>query len=285
MIPFGCVHADTDGFHEGLWRECLDELAQPYTYGFGVGDYLDAIRTHARIALNEYRARGEDRWETQDRWAVRAYTDFYEKYLEPVREKLLCIGKGNHYWEFADGTTSDHLLAKLCGTPYGDKPTFLRLRIKIHGRVEKTFKILMHHEGGGGGGYARHGTDVNAAETKLYQFGAFDIVIFSHTHRKWGLTIPDLDITDRGELRVVERTRALIRTGTFTRSYAPKCQEHYAHKKLLPPTELGFVTLKIKLSKTYDADATLEKKHAAPEKIAKGGGVYTNARHRFKLEF
>jgi hypothetical protein len=251
IIPFGCVHADTEGFAETLWRECLDEIKKPHTYAIGAGDYLDAVRTHARININEYRGRGEDE-QTPDKWAQRAYTDFYRRWLKPIESKIILIGKGNHLWDFACGKTSDMLLSELTGAPYGDKPTFLRLRVRIHGRIQKTFKVLVHHEGGGGGGYARHGTDVNAAETKMYQFGAFDIVIFSHTHRKWGLTIPDLDLPHTGALRLHERTRALIRTGCFTRSYDVKCMSHYAHRKLLPPTELGYVTLKIKLSKGPD---------------------------------
>lgn len=247
IIPFGCVHADTEGFSESLWRECIEDIKRPHTYAIGAGDYLDAIRTHARVSLNEYRAKGTDSG-TPDKWARRAYTDFYKQFLHPIRDKILFIGKGNHLWDFSDGSTSDNLLSHLCGCPYGDKPTFLRLHIRVHHRLVKTFKVLVHHEGGGGGGYARHGTDVNAAETKLYQFGAFDIIIFSHTHRKWGLTVPDLDLVERGALRLLERPRALIRTGCFTRSYDVRCLQHYAHKKLLPPTELGYVTLKIKLS-------------------------------------
>lgn len=253
LIPFGCVHADTEGFSESLWRECVTDIAKPHTYAIGAGDYLDAVRTHARVAINEYRARGEDDM-SPDRWARRDYEEFYRKWLKPIRDKILFIAKGNHLWEFSHGGTSDNLLAELCGCAYGDKPTFLRLKIKVHDRVVKTFKILVHHEGGGGGGYARHGTDLNAAETKLHQFGAFDIVIFSHTHRKWGLLIPDLDLPERGELRLVERTRALIRTGCFTRSYGPNCLSHYAHKKLLPPTELGYVTLKMKLTHRKDGE-------------------------------
>lgn len=249
IIPFGCVHADTEGFSESLWLECLDEIAKPHTYAIGAGDYLDAVRTHARVNINEYRARGEDE-QTPDKWARKAYEEFYRKYLHKIRDKIIFIGKGNHLWDFSSGITSDNLLADLCGCPYGDKPTFLRLRVRVLDRTQKVFRVLVHHEGGGSGGFARHGTDVNAAETKAYMFGAFDIVIFSHTHRKWGLKIPDLDLPDKGQLRLRERTRALIRTGCFTRSYDVKCMSHYAHKKLLPPTELGYVILKMKMNDT-----------------------------------
>lgn len=58
LIPFGCVHADTDGFAASLWKECLEDIKRPHTYAIGAGDYLDAVRTHARNAINEYRARG-----------------------------------------------------------------------------------------------------------------------------------------------------------------------------------------------------------------------------------
>lgn len=244
IIPFGCVHADTEGFAASLWKECVEDIMQPHTYAIGAGDYLDAVRTHARVALDEYRAKGEDDG-TPDKWALREYQAFYDTSLQRIREKILFIGKGNHLWNFTTGETSDQMLARLCQCPYGDKPTFLRLSVQVHGKIIKTFKILVHHEGGGGGGYARHGTDVNAAETKLYQFGAFDIVVFSHTHRKWGLTIPDLDLPDRGALRLVERTRALIRTGCFTQTArsngkSPKQARNVAHNPVSYRMKLEF---------------------------------------------
>lgn len=273
LIPIGCIHADTDGFASSLFDECLDELRKPYTYAMGCGDYLDAVRTHSRVAIKAYRAQDEDDM-VPDRWARKHYEEFYLKKLKPVRDKFLFIGRGNHLWESSDGTTSDNWLANWLGCPYGDKPTFLRLRVRYKDRIIKTFKILVHHEGGGGGGYARHGTDINAAETKLYQFGSFDIIVFSHTHRKWGLLIPDLELPDRGGLRLVERTRALIRTGCFTRSYDVKCLSHYAHKKLLPPTELGYVTLKIKFSKPRE--------HGPRAKEEGGCGLF---QYRMKLEY
>lgn len=284
LIPFGCVHADTDGFAPSLFRECIEEIAKPYTWGIPCGDYLDAVRTHAREALNSYRAKGEDQWESQDRWAEREYTEFYNKWLKPVRDKLFFIAQGNHHWPFANGSSSDHLLAKLCGVPYGDKPTFMRLRIRLGQTIIKTLKILVHHEGGGGGGYARHGTDVNAAETKLYQFGAFDIVIFSHTHRKWGMTIPDLDLPKRGALEVRERTRALIRTGCFTRSYDIKCLQHYAHRKLLPPTELGYVTLKLRFYRDYDAEKYADARRRGKDRISSRYNALTYIKTRMRVE-
>lgn len=284
LVPFGCIHADTDGFHEGLWKDCVKEISQPNTYAIGAGDYLDAVRTHARLALQGYRARGEDQWETQDNWASKAYEDFYKAYLHPIRKKILVMGAGNHLWQYADGTTSDQYLCRLIGCQYGDKPTFLRWHIRYLGRTLKTFKVLVHHEGGGGGGYARHGTDVNAAETKAYQFGAFDIVIFSHTHRKWGLHIPDLDLPTHGALKLVERPRVLIRTGCFTRSYDVKCLTHYAHKKLLPPTELGFVKLTIQFYREYDADKYAKRLERMPPDKARNGAM-SEVRYRFKLTY
>jgi hypothetical protein len=265
-----------------LWKECLADIAKPHTYMIGAGDYMDAVRTTARIALDQYRAKGQDKWESQDAWASRAYEDFYSKYLHAIRDKIICLGQGNHFWSFSDGTTSDQYLCRLAGCAYGDKPTFIRLAVSCKGKHLKTFKILVHH-GDWSGGYARMGTDVGAAERKAEQFDAFDIFIFSHTHRRHSFPMtPSLDLPIHGKLRLLERPRIVIRTGCFTRSYDVKCLKHYAHRKLLPPTELGHVALTVKFYTEYDKERYEQRIVRHPEQRGTGGAS-GNTKYRFSV--
>lgn len=282
IIPFGCVHAETDGFHEELWRQCVTAIAQPHTYAIGCGDYLDAVRAHARAALQQYRAKDQDKWESQDDWAAKAYGDFYHKYLHAIREKIICLAQGNHYWEFGDGTTSDQYLCRLVGCAYGDKPTFIRLNIRYCNKTLRTFKILVHH-GDWSQGYARMGTDVGATERKAEQFDAFDVFIFSHTHRRFSFNMtPSLDLPARGELRLIERPRIVIRTGCFTKSYDQKCLRHYAHRKLLPPTELGHVELTIQFYFKHHPERYQRRRERYPDRH---GGQPGNIKYKFSVKY
>lgn len=243
----------------------MADIQRPHTLAIGCGDYLDAVRSHARQHLQEYRARGQDQWEMQDDWATAAYDKFYTKYLEPIRDRLIVLGEGNHYWQYQDQTTSTQHLCRRARVPFGGKPTFIRFKIIWRGKALKTLQLLVHH-GDWGGNYARLSTDLGSAENKAIRFGDFDVFIFSHTHRKYAVEMePAVHLPTTGALKVIERPRVLMRTGCFTRSYTGSCingqaySPHYAHRKLMPPTALGYPKVTIQLYRDYEPDRYAER--------------------------
>jgi len=254
IIPFGCVHRDNPGFKEHLFQECLDEIAAtPYCYGVGLGDMADFLRTHARQHLQIY-TDDDESFEQIERWVKLEAKHFYQKYLKPIEKKLIGFAEGNHYYKFRDGTSDTQLLCGLTGSHYLGKPGFIRLKIHDGGSMRKVFRILLHH-GDWSSGTTRMGTDVTAAENKgALGFGDFDVFIFSHTHRLWGIHTPVMTLPEKGELKLIERPRAFIRSGCFMTGYDPNCSPGYVSKRLLPPTQLGYCKLRIEFFKTYDAE-------------------------------
>ena len=255
LIPFGCVHADDPGFKEPLFKRCLTDLLKPQSWGIGCGDYRNFLRTTARKHLKSYTADDDSFRELDSLVRGRVQQD-YRAYYQGVQDRILLMGEGNHFHEFREGMSDTQYLCELMGVPYGGKPCMLRLTVKYDAGKKRglytlrTFKILIHH-GDWSGGNSRIGGDVNAAEMKALGFD-FDIYIFSHTHRLWGMHIPSLTIPSRGEMKVVERPRAFIRTGCFMTGYETCGQRSYAQKRLLHPTALGYVKLEITFKRPYN---------------------------------
>ncbi len=254
LIPFGCLHADDPGHRRALWEQCKAELLKPHTYGIGAGDYRDLLRTTAMRYLQGYRA-DKISLKNLDDLVHESTIDFYHDYFKGLEAKILGLGKGNHLFEYTDGTNDNQQLCQLLHVPYLDNPSFIRLIVKTpDGKTRGVLRILMHH-GNWSGGSSRPGGSVNAAEMKAAGFD-FDIYIFSHDHRKWAMHIPALTIPRTGELEVIERPRCFIRTGCFVAGYDKKCGDgNYVQDKLMHPSDLGYVTLTVKFYQEYDAKA------------------------------
>lgn len=283
IIPVGCLHADDEGHRRKLWDQCRKEIEQPHTYMIGAGDYRDLLRTNARNYLKAYVADAQSP-QALDKLVYESTVDFYHEYFKGLENKIIGLGKGNHLYEYRDGTNDNQQLCQLLNVPYLDNPSFIRLRVrdKSSGRCIATLKILLHH-GNWSGGSSRPGGSVNAAENKALGFD-FDIYIFSHDHRKWAMHIPAITIPTTGELEVVERPRCFIRTGCFVAGYDQKCGSgNYVQEKLMHPSDLGYVTLTVNFVREYDPKRYEERVLRNPERGK--GGASGNMKHRFSVTF
>lgn len=285
IIPFGCVHRDDPGFREHLWRQCVDEIASTQNaYAIGLGDYANFLRTTARTYLKAYVA-DDNSFRELDSMVKAEAIKFHKTYLERIKDRLLGLAEGNHYHEFQNQMTDTQFLCDLAQVPYLDKPCFMRLTVKakIGGTIKtmRVFKILIHH-GDWSGGSSRAGGDVTAMENKSLGFD-FDIYLFGHTHRLHAIHSPFLTIPTTGELKVLERPRVFIRTGAFMAGYDEKCVKSYAHKKLLPPTELGYCRLQIQFYREYDSERRAKRIEQGADKVNASG--VSSYKYRFSVKY
>jgi hypothetical protein len=230
--------------------------------GFSIlmGDTCDFARTHYRDHIRGY---------TQDSNSQEAIDNFCRRDVEalakelmPIKKKLMGAILGNHSWCFMDGTNSEQYLCRLLGIPYLDSTGFIRLEFRDRlGICRHVMTVWAHHSGGTSGGRTSGG-DVNSLERAEHAFDA-DIYLLSHTHRRYGTKQTLLKMTTKGEPRLQERTKVFIRTGAFLKGYKedmPTSDRHYstsyAEQKALRPTDLGWVTVHIRL-----IDAGLKPKH------------------------
>lgn len=283
IIPFSCCHVDDAGFHEALFTQCIEEIrTTPDCIAVGLGDYFTFLRTTARKHLRAYVA-DDNSWLELDAMVRKEAQGFVERWLTPIKTKLVGLAEGNHLYTFIDGTTSTQYMCQLLGVSYLDKPCFMRLQVcDSQGKTLKVFRVLMHH-GDWSGGAARMGTDLNSLETKAAGFDV-DIFLAAHTHRRAGIHIPTLTIPTTGELKLVERPRALIRTGCFMRGYMPGCVGRYVDQKLLPPSDLGYVKLAIRFTQEHDP-ARYQKQRASGAASARQASDRSRGNLGYKFEF
>ncbi len=260
----------------------MEEIAStPDCYGIGMGDYANFLRTTARKHLAAY-VEDENSFDDLEPLVKDSARQFYRQHLQRNEKRLIGLAEGNHYFEFKNQTTDTQFLCDLAKCHYLDKPAFIRLNVHCKGKTLRVLKMLVHH-GDWSGGNSRVGGDVTSVETKSLGFGDFDIYLFGHTHRLWGMHMPTLTIPTKGELKLVERPRAFIRTGCFMSGYEPKCLKSYAHKKLLPPTELGYCRLTIQFYRTYDKERHAKYREQYPDAEKVSGA--SNWRYKFTVKY
>ena len=281
IIPFGCVHADDPGFREHLFDQCIDEIkSTPHCIAIGLGDYKNLFRTHARMHLKAYTT-DEDSWRELDVLIRGEARKFVTTYLKPIQSKLLGLAEGNHFYKFQDGTTDTQFMCQLLEVPYLEKPAFVRLSVNIgKDQGDYTLKLLIHH-GDWSAGYTRPGGDLNSVEMKAMGFD-LDVYIFSHTHRKMAFQSPSISIPSRGRLHTIEKPRVFIRTGCFVTAY-DGCTSTYAQKKLLNPTELGYVVLQTKWTRHRDKEEYARLKKEGKSYKERVDGAKENLRVHFSV--
>lgn len=230
-----------------------------------MGDTADAARTHFRDHIRGYRADSNSQI-ALDEWHKRAVVELAE-ILRPIKTRIIGAILGNHYWEYADGTNSEQYLCQVLGIPYLGPVGIVRLEFRDDGgRSRHSMVIYAHHHGGGGGGRTT-GADLAAMERAEGNFDA-DIYVFSHTHRRNASKLPILTLTQKGEARIVERTKVFVRTGAFLKGFdhdMPSADRPhfptYAESKALRPTSLGWVRIGIKLTQGVTPGSRGRKKH------------------------
>ena len=276
IFPFACVHEDNQGHSSEKWRDFLWEVKHtPNALAIGLGDYMDFLRQHARDFLSLYKT-DRDSFKKLHDWRRKAADDFCEKYLDPIRDKLIGLSLGNHHHEFGDGINDTMYMCQQLKVPYLGVGFFIRLQLAQPNRtVHQTFLILGHH-GHKISTAQTMGGSVNALLKRAGSLGA-DIYIQAHNHQKHGTTRPELTATRNGTLKLIERPKAFIRAGCFVRGYVPNCVT-YAEEKLYEPTEIGYVRLDIIPKQPYDP----EKYKQNVEQDKKLSGKQGNLRYEFK---
>ena len=139
-------------------------------------------------------------------------------------------------------------------------------------------KLLAHHGDWSAGGITPGG-DLNSLERRAEGWDT-DITWVAHTHRKLVYISPVMTIPETGKLRLIEHPRVYIRAGCFVRGYVPGCTT-YAERKLLKPTELGWVTLRIQFYQPRDPEKAARRRAEGKSSHEGAAGA---VRYRFRVE-
>ena len=254
IIPFGDIHRDSDLHSDSHWNEFLEYAKQQNNALFlGMGDYTDGVSTSERIVLNDPNI--HDTTKTTLKNVYQGVTKTLVNELSFMRGRMLgCLG-GNHYFDFGNGDTTDHVLAAALGTKFLGVCSFIRLSIRFKGRgVKNSLDIFAHHGKGGG---SLPGSTFNTLE-KMATTAVADFYLMGHDHKKGCIpSSPRLTLSSTGknaELCVREKTPWLGRTGSFLKAYEDG-KTSYNVDAGRSPASLGWIEFEITPVRVQKGDA------------------------------
>lgn len=230
--------------------------------GFTVlcGDSTDAERTHYREHLRSYRA-DKNSQAPFDKF-MRGEVEKLAKIIKPAADRVLGVILGNHFHEFSDGTNSEQYLARLLGVPYLGVLAAIRLDFMEKETRRHTLTLVAHHNGGKRGGASSAAADLRQLESLENAWDA-SIYTLSHTHRRLAHKSPIFKLQERGEPKLITKTKVFIRTGCMLKGYGedePTVDKphapHYAEEACYRPLDLGWVRCEINMKK--DSDGTVK---------------------------
>lgn len=220
LIPFGDIHRDSDMHAHDHWAEFLAYAKQQKNAVFlGMGDYTDGVSTSERIVLSDVGLHDTTRTTLKD--VYRGVTKTLTNELNFMRGRCIGMLGGNHYFDFGDGDTTDHVLASALGSKFLGVCSFIRLSLRFSNKTAQrhSLDIFAHHGKGGG---STPGAQFNTIE-KMQSTADADVYLMGHTHGKGCIpSSPRLRLVSAGkkaELCVRERTPWLGRTGSFLKAY------------------------------------------------------------------
>jgi hypothetical protein len=248
LIPFGDVHRDSPAHSNKKWKEFCDYGASKKDAIFlGMGDYLDSFSTSERMILNNPGIHDSTR--KREEQESRSRVGSLAKELSFARNRTVGLLCGNHFIQFADGTTSDmHLAAKLNSSYLGVCSAIRIVFAEMHGQSSISVDIFAHHGKGAG---QTVGGKLNAVE-KLANIAEADIFLMGDNHARGSVPLGD-------KLRICSNTGGLVlrsrqawigRTGSFLKSYEPG-QSSYVVDAALSPANLGWIEFVLTPRRSY----------------------------------
>lgn len=248
IVPMADIQYGAQGCDVDLLQEKIAWAIKQDAYFLGLGDYVDVASPGQRKQMASVHLYDSTR-EFMDDQADKHIKGLMG-ILGKTKGRWLGLLRGHHYWEFADGTTSDTRLANALGAKFlGDcAAVLLRFKLRTMKGTSTSAKIWCHHGVGSG---LTSAAALNRLEHVTKVFSA-DIYLMAHQHRLGAVKIPfiDYEITHTGRIRWTTRNRVLAAVGSFLKGYELGSRDPagnpaggYVEKRMLTPTSLGCTML------------------------------------------
>ena len=246
LLPIGDIQFDASGAAD------LKRLANQLAWGLdrgayfiGMGDFVDFLSPSNRDRLAQ-----AGLYDTAsgviDQAATRLEDELFEL-LKPTVGRWVGLLEGHHYFNHADGTTSDTRFAERLRAPYLGTCALVRIsfrdRYKNSSAGSTSVLLWVHHGHGGSGSLPTAG--LNKLYHQKVRYPGVRLFLMGHVPQL-GHTVTDgLDVPARGEPYLIHEDTHYVLTGGFSRSYqqgsqlAGRAQGNYAEKAMMPPAVLG----------------------------------------------
>ncbi len=249
LVIFGDVHRDAPLHATEKWREFLAYAKGLKNAWFlGMGDYVDSASTSERDCLS--RAVLHESTKSDLESIARAKVSLLAKELDFMKGRLIGLVGGNHYFQFQDGTNTDHKLCERLGCKFLGVSAFIRLGFKYNTCIAP-FDLWVHH---GAGGARLPGGSINRVD-QMREVAEADCFIMGHDHKRGVFPAnPKLVLQHDSKqgLRLKERQQWLVRSGSYLKAYEDG-QIGYNVDSARGPCSLGHVELEITYVNTEEA--------------------------------
>lgn len=245
LIASGCLHypiGDLDLIKAFIERvKSVDDA-----HVLLMGDTTDFARANYRLFLEGYKSPSDNTSpKPVEEYAAKLVLDMVEL-LRPIKNKIDGVVLGNHFFTFPDGVNTEQKIAHELGFDYLGPTAFLRYDLgKGRGTAVKVFAV---HKFGG----STTPTGAVTALLRQERVADADLVMSSHSHDRIVVPLESLDITGIGNAHIGHRTRLLVKTGAFLKTYKeegpiPTDKPHRSGygEGLYRPTSLGWIEIKI----------------------------------------
>jgi len=225
----------------------------PNALVFGLGDYLDWMRTTHRLAIKSLWNEDDSALQQYDTMVlnqlIRPYAFTIRTYCPSYREKFVGFVEGNHHGHmmssrFANGQTTTEVLCEELGIPYLGLSAWVRLtayrsRSKTKFGAAHNLNVVLNHSTSSSGKLAN---SLASAQRKLEGWRGVDIFLSGNDHQLGHVLRQEIGCTDRGAPRMVQYQQIIGKVGSFQKSYLPGAKsDAYEEKKFLSPAQLGWL--------------------------------------------
>ena len=254
VYPVSDVQLGASGCDEDRFKHSIKEGLERGAWFIGCGDYIDFMSPSNR-SRNKKAELYDDTQKTIEN-AAEALRSRFMRLVRGTEGRWLGLVEGHHYFEYADGSTTDTRIAQDLGCPFLGTCGMVRLRFARGSSLgsrdsgsKSSIAIWIHHGVGGGSGIT---APINKLMKMPARFPQAQIFLIGHFHRAQPLKFPQLLMTEKPPLRLKERSCVLACTGGYLRGYlvgnknGNVSRGTYVEQGMLDPTSLGGIVIKIR---------------------------------------
>ena len=233
------VVSDTHIGHVGCDYEALAKtLSRKNCYFIFNGDLLDSI-----VLSDRRYSKASDATE-KEAILDEQVDKLYEK-LEPIKKRILWIGRGNHEQVVLNRFGTD-LIGRLCNrldVLYAGYSCLMKIRLFQNKRGKigagRSLVIRAHH--GWGGGCRTIGSVITKYSHDVKYWDA-DVYVYGHDHVLHSVGIPRGRIVQN---RHIAYNQHIVLAGTYLRTYTRDTSASYSEIKGFPLAKIGSPTINI----------------------------------------
>lgn len=255
LLPVGDLQLGASGSDVERFKRHIDwGMQHPRVAFLGMGDYVDVASPSNRSELRG--ARLYDSVQDMLDEAAERQRQQFMALVAGTEGRWVGLLEGHHFFQFADGSTTDTRIAHELGTPFLGSCAFVRL-VYRNGKHYTTCTIWCHH---GAGSSVKASGPLNRLENLVHYFDA-DIYLMGHMSKKVAAPLDQLYMSGTAPYRIKHRTKIIAGTGGFLQGYqqgsarGQTARGSYVEQGMMAPVALGGVAITITPVSTSKGDS------------------------------